>query len=95
MRLVLAKWWSLEKDHGDDCVDHKMIKGSTWKEEREKQKQVDQGKCINRFLFCTQDTIEGISDLKLIAVLLRGEFHGWNGYQVPLGDIIHALHLGT
>jgi hypothetical protein len=24
-----AKWWSLEKDHGDDGVDHKMIKGST------------------------------------------------------------------
>jgi hypothetical protein len=29
MRLVLAKWWSLEKDLGDDGVDHKMIKGST------------------------------------------------------------------
>jgi hypothetical protein len=39
------------------------------KEEREKQKQVDQGKGINRFLFCTQDTIEGMSDLGSIAVL--------------------------
>jgi hypothetical protein len=28
-----------------------MIKGSTGKEEREKQKQVNQGKCINRFCF--------------------------------------------
>jgi hypothetical protein len=69
MRLVLAKWWSLEKDLGDDGVDHKMIKGSTWKEEREKQKQIDQGKGINRFLFCTQDTIDGVSDLGSIAVL--------------------------
>jgi hypothetical protein len=30
-----------------------MIKGSTGKEEREKQKQIDQGKGINRCLFCT------------------------------------------
>jgi hypothetical protein len=29
MKLVLAKWWSLEKDHDDDGVDHKIIKGST------------------------------------------------------------------
>jgi hypothetical protein len=95
MRLVLAKWWSLEKDYSDDGVDHKMTKGSTWKEEREKQKQVDQGKVIIRFLFYIQDTIEGVSDLGSIVVLWRGEFHGWNGYQVPLGVIIHALHLGT
>jgi hypothetical protein len=54
MRLILTKWWSLEKNHGDDGVDHKMTKGSTWKEEREKQKQVDQGKGIIRFLFYTQ-----------------------------------------
>jgi hypothetical protein len=39
------------------------------KEEREKQKQIDQDKGIIRFLFCTQDTLEGVSDLGLIAVL--------------------------
>jgi hypothetical protein len=38
MRLVLAKWWSLEKDHDDDGVDHKMIKGSTWKRRKRKTK---------------------------------------------------------
>jgi hypothetical protein len=46
-----------------------MIKGSTSKEEREKQNQVDQDKGINRFLFCTQDTIEGVSDLGSIVIL--------------------------
>jgi hypothetical protein len=46
------------------------------KEEREKQKQVYQGKCINKFLFCTQDIIEDVSDLESIAVLLREEFYG-------------------
>jgi hypothetical protein len=29
---------SLEKDHGDDGVDHKMIKGSTWKRRKRKTK---------------------------------------------------------
>jgi hypothetical protein len=38
MRLVLAKWWSLEKDHGDDGVNHKMIMGSTWKRRKRKTK---------------------------------------------------------
>jgi hypothetical protein len=31
---------------------------------------------IGPFLFCTQDTIEGVSDLESIAVLLRGEIFG-------------------
>jgi hypothetical protein len=31
---------------------------------------------IGSFLFCTQDTIEGVSDLGLIAVLLRVEILG-------------------
>jgi hypothetical protein len=43
---------------------------------------------LGPFLFCTQDTIEGVSDLGWIAVLLRGEFLGQNGYQVPLGEFI-------
>jgi hypothetical protein len=45
-------------------------------------------------LFCTQDTIEGVSDSGLIAVLLRGESYGLIGYQVPLGEFIHAYALG-
>jgi hypothetical protein len=28
----------LEKDHGDDDVDHKMIKGLTWKRRKRKTK---------------------------------------------------------
>jgi hypothetical protein len=28
----------LEKDHGDDGVDHKMIKGLTWKRRKTKTK---------------------------------------------------------
>jgi hypothetical protein len=76
MRLILATLWSLEKDHGDDGVDHKMINSSTWKKRKRKIKKVDQGKGVNRFLFCTQDTVEGVSDLGLIAVLLRVKFLG-------------------
>jgi hypothetical protein len=38
MRLVLAKWWSLEKDHGDDGVDHKMIKRLNLEKKKEKTK---------------------------------------------------------
>jgi hypothetical protein len=40
MRLVLAKWWSLEKDHGDDGVDRKMIKGLIWKRRNRKNKLI-------------------------------------------------------
>ena len=46
MRLVHAKWWSLE-DHGDGDGDHKMIKCSTWKRRKGKTKPYgDQGKGI-------------------------------------------------
>jgi hypothetical protein len=45
--LVHAKWWSLEKDHGDDGVDHQMIKCSIWKRRKRKTKfNGDQGKGI-------------------------------------------------
>jgi hypothetical protein len=49
-----------------------MIKGFTFgKEEREKTKNGLKTKVyvIWPFLFCTQDTIEGVSDLGSIAVL--------------------------
>jgi hypothetical protein len=46
------------------------------------------------FLFCTQDTIEGVSDLGSIAVLWREEFHDWKDYQVPLSEYIWAYALG-
>jgi hypothetical protein len=36
----MLKWWSLEKDHGDGGVEHKMIKGSTWKKRKKKIKMV-------------------------------------------------------
>jgi hypothetical protein len=49
MRLVHAKWWNL-KNHGDGGVDHKVIKCSTWKEERETKSFRDQEKGINRIL---------------------------------------------
>jgi len=29
------------EDHGDECDDHKMIKCSTWNEEREKQNHME------------------------------------------------------
>jgi hypothetical protein len=64
------------------------------KKKEKNKKQVDRGKGINRFLFYTQDTIEGVSDLGSIVVLWRGEFHGWNGYQVSLGEFIWAYALG-
>jgi hypothetical protein len=53
-----------------------MIKCFTFeKEEREKQKWAQgKGILIGAIFVCTQDTIEGVSDLRLIAVLLRGEF---------------------
>ena len=48
-------------DHGDDGDDHKVIKCSTWKEEREKQKWAQgKGKAIGPFCFGDQDTIEGV-----------------------------------
>jgi len=40
LRLVHAKWWSLE-DHGDGGDHHKMMKCSIWKEEGEKQNPLE------------------------------------------------------
>jgi hypothetical protein len=41
-------------------------------------------KTIEPFLFDTQDTIEGVSDLGLITVLLRGENYNCFTHLVPL-----------
>jgi hypothetical protein len=45
------------------------------KKKKEKNKNGLKAKVyvIGSFLFCTQDTIEGVSDLGLIVVLERGE----------------------
>jgi hypothetical protein len=46
------------------------VSSSTWKkEEREKKTEMIKAKVYDRFLFCTQDTIEGVSDLESIAIL--------------------------
>jgi hypothetical protein len=61
----------LDDGHGDGG-DQKMIKCFTLgKEEREKNKNRLKAKVqvIGSFLFCTQHTIEGVSDLGSIAVL--------------------------
>jgi hypothetical protein len=50
---------------------HKMLmnKCSTWKRRKRKTKtRLITAKVSNRFLFCTQDTIKGVSDLGSIAV---------------------------
>jgi hypothetical protein len=48
-----------------------MIKCSSFEKKKEKNKNRLKAKVyvIGPFLFCTQDTIEGVSDLGLIAVL--------------------------
>ena len=57
--------------HGDgDGHVLMMIKCSTWKRRKRKTKaMLIKAKVSNRILFCTQDTIEGVSDLGSIAVL--------------------------
>jgi hypothetical protein len=59
------KMTKMVEGHGDDQV------LGLGKEEREKQKAQGKGISARSFLVCTQDTIEGVSDLGLIAVLLR------------------------
>jgi hypothetical protein len=56
MRLIRAKWWSLE-DHYDGGDDHKMIKCSIWKTRKRKTKSYgDQYKGINRILVLVIET---------------------------------------
>jgi hypothetical protein len=71
----MLKWWSLEKDHGDDGVEHKMIKGSTWKRRKKNRNELKtKVYVIGPFLFCTQDTIEGVSDLGSMPYYEEGNF---------------------
>ena len=64
-----------DKVHGDGDGDGDghvlmMIKCSTWKRRKRKTKaMLIKANVSNRFLFCIQDTIEGVSDLGSIAVL--------------------------
>ena len=47
-----------------------MIKCSTWKRRKGKIKtEMIKAKVYDRFLFCTQDTIEGVTDLGSIPAL--------------------------
>ena len=63
----------IEQDevHGDgDGHVLMMIKCSTWKRRKRKTKtEMIKAKVYDRFLLCTQDTIEGVSDLGSIVVL--------------------------
>jgi hypothetical protein len=60
----------LDDGHGDGG-DQKMIKCSHLKKKKEKNRNGLKAKVyvIGPFLFCTQDTIEGVSDLGSIAIL--------------------------
>jgi hypothetical protein len=57
-------------------IDDQML--IVWKKKKEKNKNKLKAKVyvIGLFLFFTQDTIEGVSDLRSIVVLLRGEILG-------------------
>ena len=62
----------LEQDevHGDgDRHEMKMIKFQLGKKKEKTKTRWIKAKVSNRFLFCTQDTIEGVSDLGSIATL--------------------------
>jgi hypothetical protein len=50
--------------------------GTFGKEEKNKNELKANVYVLGPFLFCTQDTIEGVSDLRWIVVLLIGEFLG-------------------
>jgi hypothetical protein len=64
--------------HGvEDGYEMLMNKCSNWKRRKRKTKiRLIKTKVSNRFLFCTQDTIEVVNDLGSIAVLLRGKILG-------------------
>ena len=62
----------IEQDevHGDgDGHEMKMIKLNLERRKRKIKTEKIKAKVYDRFLFCTQDTIEGVSDLGSIAVL--------------------------
>jgi hypothetical protein len=67
----------LDDGHGDRG-DQKMIKCFMFGKEERENKNGLKAKVyvIGSFLFCTQDTIEGVSDLGSIVGLLREKFLG-------------------
>jgi hypothetical protein len=63
----------LDDGHGDGG-DQKMIQCFTFEKNKEKNRLKAKVYVIEPFLFCPQDTIEDVSDLGSIAILLRGKF---------------------
>ena len=56
------------EDPQDQWSSSLVVDGLEWQREKAQGKDISIG-----LLFCPQDTIEGVSDLGLIAELLRGE----------------------
>jgi hypothetical protein len=79
----------MDMDHGDQVL-------HTWEEKKKEENKIGSRKryTIRAILVWTHDTIEGVSHLGSIAVLLKGEFRQNYGCQVPLGDVDHAYALG-
>jgi hypothetical protein len=64
----------LDDGHGDGG-DQKMIQCFTFEKNKEKNKNGLKAKVyVIEPFFCTQDTIEDVSDLGSIAILLGGKF---------------------
>jgi hypothetical protein len=52
--------------HGDEGGQMVMIKAPTWKRRKKKTKTYgDQGKVINRILFCQKDIIKGVIGFRI------------------------------
>ena len=47
------------------------------------------------FCFGDQDTIESMITFRIDSHTIKSGNIWLSGYRVPLGDMIHALHLGT
>jgi hypothetical protein len=75
----------------------KMIKCSCLEKRKRKIKMGSRQryKTIESFLFDTQDTIEGVSDLGLITVLLRGENYNCFTHLVPLSWVSFCMCIGA
>jgi hypothetical protein len=81
--------------HGDEGGQMMMIKAPTWKRRKRKIKTYgDQGKGINRILFCQKDTIKDVIGFRIDCRTMKRGYHGQNSYQVPLGEFILAYALG-
>jgi hypothetical protein len=66
--------------HGDRDRHVMMIKCSTWKRRKRKTKnEMIKAKVYDRFLFGTQDTIEGVSACRIDSRTIKGENLWLNG----------------